>query len=126
VVVDGATGSPLSDVIVTLLGGPVPAGYRTRQMSDPRGRFAFVNLPDSDTYQVVTTRFGHLEGGYGRDSSPTDSLRFVAIKSGSWVANLKAPIWRPSTVSGAVRDENGNPVVGVFRAGAGATDHRGQ
>lgn len=114
VVIDGATGSPLPDVIVTLLGGPVPAGYRTRQMSDPRGRFAFVNLPDSDTYQVVTTRFGHLEGGYGRDTSPTDALRFVAIKNGTWVGNLKAPIWRPSTLSGAVRDENGNPVVGVF------------
>jgi hypothetical protein len=114
VVVDGASGSPLSEVIVTITGGQLPPEYRKRQMSDARGRFAFINLPDSDTYQVVTTKFGHLEGGYGRDRGPTDTLRFVAIKNGAWVGNLKAPIWRPSTLSGAVRDETGSPVVGVF------------
>ena len=114
VVMDGASGAPLSDVVVTLLGGSLPPEYRTRQMSDARGRFAFINLPDADTYQVVASKFGHLEGGYGRDRGPLESLRFIPIKNGTWTGNLKVPIWRPSTVSGAVRDENGDPVVGVF------------
>jgi len=114
VVVDGATGSPMPDVIVTIGGGSLPAGYRTRQMSDARGRFAFVNLPDNENYRLTTSRFGHFDGGYGREGSPADTLRPVAVKNGAWVGNLKLPIWRPSTVSGSIRDENGSPVVGVF------------
>jgi hypothetical protein len=114
VVVDGATGSPLSEVIVSLTGGQLPAEYRTRQMSDARGRFAFINLPDAENYLIYASKFGHLDGGFGRDTGPTDPVRPLVVKSGAWLGNLKVPIWRPSTVSGAVRDENGEPVVGVF------------
>lgn len=114
VVVDGATGSPMSDVIVSLQGGKVPAGYLTRLVSDARGRFAFVNLPDADTYQITTRKFGYFEGGFGRDGAPTDALRFIVVKNGEWAGNLRVPIWRPSSVSGSVRDERGEPVVGVF------------
>ena len=114
VVVDGASGSPMTDVIVSLQGGKVPAGYLTRQVSDARGRFAFVNLPDADTYQITTRKFGYFEGGFGRDGAPTDALRFIVVKNGEWTGNVKVPIWRPSSVSGSVRDERGEPVVGVF------------
>jgi len=114
VVIDGASGSPMSDVIVSLQGGKIPANYLTRQVSDARGRFAFVNLPDADTYQITTRKFGYFEGGFGRDGAPTDALRFIAVKNGDWAGNLKVPIWRPSSVSGSVRDERGEPLVGVF------------
>ena len=125
VVIDGATGSPMTDVIVSLQGGKLPAGYLTRQVSDARGRFAFVNLPDADTYQVTTRKFGYFEGGFGRDGAPTDALRFIVVKNGDWAGNLKVPIWRPSSVSGSVRDERGEPVVGVFvRALVRITDRR--
>lgn len=114
VVTDGASGSPMSDVIVQISGGPLPPDYRTRQISDSRGRFAFVNLPDAENYRIATSRFGYFDGGYGRDTGPQDALRPLVVRNGGWVGNLKLPIWRPSTISGSVRDENGDPVVGVY------------
>ena len=114
VVVDGATGAAIADVIVTLSGAPLPPGYPARQLSDARGRFAFMNLPDAATFLVATAKFGFLDGGYGRDSGPTDQLRPIVIRNGDVAGNLRAPIWRPAVISGSVRDESGEPVVGVF------------
>ena len=114
VVTDGAGGQPLSDIIVQIAGGQLPQDYRTRQVTDARGRFAFINLPDGASYRITAFKFGHLDGGYGKDTGPSDALRNISIANGAWVPNLKVPIWRPSTVSGSVRDENGDPVVGVF------------
>lgn len=114
VVVDGPTGAPVSEAIVSLSGGTLPATYRKRQLTDAKGRFAFLDLPDADAFQVTAFKFGFLDGGYGRDSAPTDALRPIVVKSGAWVPNLRVPIWRASAVSGSVRDENGTPVVGVI------------
>jgi len=40
VVVDGAGGQPLSDIIVQIAGGQLPQDYRTRQVTDSRGQIA--------------------------------------------------------------------------------------
>ena len=114
VVVDGATGTAIADVVVTLSGGTLPPGYPARQLSDARGRFAFMNLPDAETFLVATAKFGFLDGGYGRDSGPTDQLRPIVVRNGDVAGNLRVPVWRPAVISGAVRDESGEPVVGVF------------
>jgi hypothetical protein len=114
IVVDGGTGAPLEGVIVTIAGAPLRPGYQSRQATDARGRFAFVNLADAESYQLTAARFGYLDGGLGRDSGPTDPLRAVAVRNGGWVANLKLPIWRPGAISGTVRDEAGEPVIGVI------------
>lgn len=115
-VVDGAIGTPIAGALVYLTATPAlpPVGVQTRQLTDEKGRFAFVNLPGNTTYTIATSKFGFLDGGYGRDSDPTDALRTLTLKAGEWVSNVRATIWRPGSVSGVIRDESGEPVVGVF------------
>ena len=114
VVVDGVSGAPVADAVVALSGTALPREYQSRLMTDARGRFVFLNLPDADSYRITTSKFGHLDGGHGRTNAPTDPLKSVAISKGAWVANLKVPIWRPAVVAGEVRDEAGDAVVGVI------------
>jgi hypothetical protein len=114
VVVDGATGETVADAVVFLASTPAkPMGAQTRQLTDDRGRFAFVNLPGDASYTIAATRIGYLPGGYGRDTLPTDPLRPIPLKADEWVPNLKVSIWKPGSISGVVRDESGEPVVGV-------------
>jgi hypothetical protein len=113
IAIDGSTGAPVTEAIVALQGGKLPPDYQTRRMTDGKGRFAFTHLPDGDNYTIWVSKVGWLDGGYGRDSAPTDLLRPVVIRQGAWIGNLKAAIWRPATISGIVRDETGEPLVGV-------------
>lgn len=115
-VLDGSTNAPIAGALVYLTsdtGRPLTLP-QTRQVTDGRGRFAFVDLPGDAAYTLAASKFGFLDGGYGRDVSPTDSLRVIQLKPEAWVSNLRVPIWRPGSISGAVRDEAGEPVVGVF------------
>lgn len=114
VVVDGATGEAIPEAVVFLAASPArPIGQQTRQLTDERGRFAFVQLPGDTTYTVSATKFGYLDGGYGRDAMPTDPLRSIPLKASEWIPNIKVAIWKPGAISGVVRDEAGEPVVGV-------------
>jgi hypothetical protein len=116
-VVDGSTGAAVSDAIVAVAlrsPTPLPPGYQSRQVTDAKGRFAFLNLPNEGSFQITVIKFGYLDGGYGRDTAPNDQLRPIAIANGSWVGNLRVPIWRPGVISGTVRDEGGEPQVGVL------------
>jgi hypothetical protein len=114
VVVDGVSGAPVADAMVALGGAALPREYQARLMTDGRGRFVFLNLPDAATYTITVSKFGHLDGGHGRNNAPTDPLKPIAVEKGAWVPNLKVPIWRPAIIAGAVRDETGEPVVGVI------------
>jgi len=116
-VVDGSTGSPLAEVIVGLVALPgtqMPASYQARQMTDAKGRFAFLNLPNDGLFHITAGKSGYLDGGYGRDSAPTDPLRSIVIANGGWIGGLRVNIWPPGVISGTVRDEGGEPVVGVI------------
>lgn len=115
VVVDGSTGSPVSGALVYLHGpGPDILPSQTRQLTDDRGRFAFINLRGDQTYLLQSSKFGYIDGGFGRDVNPTDPIRPIPLKPDEWAANLKVTIWRPGVITGVVRDENGEPVVGVI------------
>lgn len=115
VVVDGLTGAPVPGAVVFVAAVPTkPIGQQPRQITDERGRFAFVDLPADTVYTVASSKFGYLEGGYGRDTRPADPLRSIALASGAWVRNIRATIWKPGVISGTVRDESGEPVVGVY------------
>lgn len=117
VVVDGSTGAVVPDAIVSLAvqgGTTLPPGYATRQQADAKGRFAFLNLANDGTYQISAAKYGYLDGGYGRDDGPASPLRTVVVEGGGWTGNLRVMLWRPATISGTVRDERGEPVVGVF------------
>src|SRR5262249_863716 len=77
IVIDGVTGAPLESVVVTIDGGTLPQGYPSRQATDARGRFAFLNLADAESYVVTAAKLGYLDGGFGRDSAPSDALRLI-------------------------------------------------
>jgi len=114
VVVDGSSGEPVADAVVflasTAAGG---GGSQPRQVTDEKGRFAFIHLAGDRSYTISATGIGYLDGGYGRDAMPTDPLRPIALKPDEWVPDIRVSIWKPGAISGAVRDESGEPVVGV-------------
>jgi hypothetical protein len=116
-VFDGASREPVVNVLVTLQPGKISkplVSVITRQVTDERGRFAFPNLPGEGEFTILVSKYGYLGGGYGRDQSPTDPLRSVAMHQDEWVSGLHVNIWKPGSISGTVRDEAGEPVVGVF------------
>src|SRR5689334_15639102 len=86
VVADGSTGEAVADAVVFLVATPArPLGAQTRQLTDDRGRFAFVNLPGDVSYTISVTKVGYLPGGYGRDTTPTDPLRPIPLKTNEWL-----------------------------------------
>ena len=115
VVLDGATGAPVAGAIVAAAAtGRTLPGVQARQLTDGKGRFVFANLPGDGAYTLSASKFGYLDGGYGRDAGPFDALRPLILRPDEWIANTKVTIWRPGTVAGVVRDEMGDPVVGVY------------
>ncbi len=113
-VVDSATGQPVTGAIVQIEGGPLREDYHIRQISDGQGRFAFLRLANTGTYRISVTKFGYLGGGYGREASHEDALRNITVREGGWIGNLRVPIFKPGEISGVVRTEAGEPLVGVY------------
>jgi len=116
VVIDGGTGQPVAGAIVSMsiLGRSVPTGTQPRQLTDDKGRFAFVNVWSDNTYMLSASKFGYLDGGVGREKSPADPIRGVRVTKDQWLGTVRVTIWRPAAISGAVRDENGEPMVGII------------
>lgn len=114
IVVDGSTGAAVADAVVFLAVLPArPLSSQPRQVTDAKGRFAFVNLPGEVTYTISVTGLGYLEGGYGRETLPSDPLRPIPLRSDEWIPSVKVLIFKPGAIAGVVRDERGEPVVGV-------------
>lgn len=116
-VFDGVTGEPVVNVLVTLQPGKLSkplVNVITRQVTDERGRFAFPNLSGEGDFTLLVSKYGYLGGGYGRDHAPTDPLRSVLMHQDEWVSGLRVNIWKPAAISGTVRDESGEPVVGIY------------
>lgn len=114
VVIDGATAGVVAGAAVHLTGGNANGTYSARQITDEKGRFAFVEVPLGEVYTLSASKPGYLNGGYGRDAAPTDPLRLIQIKHDEWLSNVRVTIWKPGSISGSVRDETGEPVVGVY------------
>ncbi len=109
-VVDADTRQPVHGAVVTLAaigaptgpGGPRPAPIRPVK-TDSQGRFVFTNLAVGNYAHLA-----QLEGYSGLPSRDTTSLT-----SGATVTNLTITLTRLGTISGTVRDDGGDPVVGV-------------
>lgn len=116
VVVDGATGQPLAGAFVQLSnqtpGAAAAATPRPRQTTDSRGRFIFTKLPPSANYILIVSRPGYLDGGYKRLPGSTAQTR-IGLIDGGWFSAADVQMWKPSSISGTVRDERGEPVVGT-------------
>jgi len=115
VVTDGATGQPLQGALVQLIGGGAARGAappRTRQRTDSRGRFIFTRLPVSDAFGVSVARQGYFDGAFKSAPGTMTSAR-IALRDGEWFTKADIALQRPAAITGTVRDERGEPVVGI-------------
>jgi hypothetical protein len=126
VVVDATTSKPVAGALVRLQHdirqrtAPLSAGGVT--LTDAKGRFVFRNLP-ARRYAISVTAIGYFQGLYGRDD-PDPDLAFntlallaegrIALSEGQWFRDAEIRLWPPASMSGTVRDERGDPVVGQY------------
>ena len=114
-VVDSATDRPAAGAILTLEerqpGSPRPVRSYV-QIATPKGRFAFVDLPAAETYFLTAAKPGYLDGGYGR-IDPRGPSTPLALADGQWLRDLRVTVAHPGSISGAVLDERGEPIVGA-------------
>ncbi len=154
IVVDALTGRPIAGAVVALspapnAGGPIVRGFanapsemlltqtigvpradarslQTRQVTDSQGRFAFVNVPASAGWAINASHAGYLTGGVSPDDVPGASLRPIPLVDGQRVTDVRVPLWKPGAISGVLRDERGEPVVGVEVAAIGVLRFAGR
>jgi beta-lactamase regulating signal transducer with metallopeptidase domain len=106
VVIDSVTKRPVRGAIVTL-GPAVLIGTGTRQLTDDRGRFIFLDLPAAENYSLAAAKAGYL------DRSNVVRPRQIALAPRQWLQNQTLEVIPEGSISGTVRDERGEPVVGA-------------
>lgn len=106
-VVDAQTGRGLDRVVVEVDG----AGLRRRLVTDSRGRFLFTGL-NAGEYLVRASRSGYLTGSFGQRRA-TGTGTPVSVNGGQWIGGVDITLWRPAVITGDVRDDRGEPMVGV-------------
>src|SRR5262245_58947730 len=82
VVVDGVTGAPVPGAVIMLAGivgisvptSSSPGASPTRQVTDAKGRFAFVNLPAAPNFTLTANKPGYIAGSYGQQKSLADGM----------------------------------------------------
>jgi hypothetical protein len=99
VVVDGATGRPIPGALVNVNANRIPGVF-----TDAIGRFVFPAIPAA-TYDLTATK-----AGYATADSPRSNYRVQAADSRR-LLNIRIKLWRLASVSGAVTDERGDPIV---------------
>jgi hypothetical protein len=134
-VVDAETNQPISGVLINLAGGadvpgPSPAGIPWRLLNDAQGRFVFRNLPRG-SYRITATAGGngfspsgyfitgvghpigaYLNGGFGQ-LRPGGALETIDLGEGERIPEVVIRLWRGAAIEGTVRDEAGEPLVGM-------------
>ncbi|HEX5068593.1 MAG TPA: carboxypeptidase regulatory-like domain-containing protein [Vicinamibacterales bacterium] len=111
-IVDAATATPIDGAVVHISpsSGTLPSPL---QLTDAKGRFLFTNLP-AGSYSLRASKTGYLDGAYGADIENGITVMPVAIENGRHVLDARIAIGKPSTISGTVVDEAGEPMVNVF------------
>ena len=77
VVIDGTTGEPVNNASVTIAGGSAKGMLQTRQLTDAKGRFVFINIPAGLDYTLSASATGYFAGPFNRDNVPTDQKSFI-------------------------------------------------
>lgn len=113
VVVDEVSGQPVGGTIVLLVDkSPTGTSPSRQQVTTPRGRFAFVDLPASDSYLLTAVKAGYLTTAFGQ-SEAQGAHAPIALKPMQWMRDVRVPLARPGAINGTVVDERGEPVVDV-------------
>jgi len=105
-VTEADTTRPVAGAIVTL---SIPGAQPLRVMADGQGRFGFRDLPKG-RFNLATTRPGWADGAYGR-TRPGGSTLGLSLAEGEKVSGVVVPMWRFASITGAVVDELGEPIV---------------
>jgi hypothetical protein len=133
-VVDADTNAPVPSVVVTLTpASPAQGRQPQRAITVAAGRFAFVGVP-AGRYTLTTTVggngyspggfivtglghliAGYLNGGY-EQRRPDGPLATIEVRAGERIADARIRIWKAAAIDGTVRDESGEPLVGVVVA----------
>ncbi len=128
-VVDATTKRPVAGAVVALnLPAPAPPsaapstpGIPPAPVAQPRraaavtnadGRFVFRDVP-AGTYSLAATRAGYSPGATGR-RRPGGPSRTFTIADGARMIDTVVSMWRLATISGSVRDDRGEPVIGMY------------
>ena len=114
-VTDGVTGRPLGAVIVALRAPSTgaPLARIVRVVTDEQGRFVMRDLPAGEGYTIATYRLGYVDGAYGQQTMFGASGR-INLKDAEWFPRANIVMWRPGAISGTLRDEANEPVVGAY------------
>ena len=125
-VIDGTTKKPIGGAVVTISApGPAaappnappgtPTGTtlvrRGAAVTTAEGRFVFRDLP-AGTYVVSSILNGYASGATGR-RRPGGPNRTLTLAEGARVTDAVIPMWRLASLSGTVRDDRGEPAIGV-------------
>ena len=115
-VVDAASGRPIPAATVTLASGPTPALGPNQQappsaMTNGAGYFLFRDLAKG-SYPITATAQGYVGGANGR-LQPDGPSRPVTLGNDTRATDVVIRMWKHGVISGAVRDERGDPMVGV-------------
>jgi hypothetical protein len=102
---------------VVSMTSPAPEPFRPiSQLTDSQGRFIFTGLPGHMSYGLRASKFGYVDGEFGRrvsESSTRSAGRRITLGDGQWFRDARFEMFRPSAISGRVIDEAGEPLVGV-------------
>ena len=107
VVVDAATRRGVGKVVVHVKG----RGFRDSRLTDAAGRFYFKFLPAGD-FSVTAEKPGFVDGAFGKRRPAGEGI-VVTLFAGQIVTDVDVELFRPSTISGLVADESGDPLVGI-------------
>jgi len=123
-VIDAVSARPVGGAIVTLAAGAPPAvsasgttplvsaqARRGVAVANADGRFVFREVP-AGSYWLTSTFEGYAPGASGR-RRPGGPARSLTMGEGARLTDLAIPVWRLAAISGAVRDDRGDPAVGV-------------
>ena len=111
VVINGATGRPIAGALVSLSESKlqVSVGMTT----DSKGRFVFFGLPASPGYVLMVRKSGYYNLGRGQFDFLSGPVVRIALSEREWRDREDVVLWPFGAISGIVRDELGEPVVGV-------------
>ena len=90
---------------------PTPLAGVRRTLTANDGRFLFRDL-SKGRFSIYVTSPRHVAGAYGQ-VRPQGPAQPIELGDGAKLGGVTVKLWRHGSISGMIRDENGEPAVGV-------------